>query len=196
MHRSPRVLGLLVLAIAFGAFAVRSLMDSNPSKEGPAQEVSDAAPEPQPVSESTDDTLVNPELDEVEVISFDDLKLGMPVDSVFRPLMLQFNEGRAKSLLGKRINVGGYMNPTDSLTGVKEFILLRNLECKFGPGGQADHLVRVMLEADLTTNFTDKIVYVEGVLELNPFPVGGASTWSIYDMKATKVSTNAPPRSR
>ena len=133
---------------------------------------------------------------EVEVISFDDLNIGMPADAKFRPVMLTYNGGRVKELFGRRVNVAGYMNPTDELTGVKEFILLRNLECKFGPGGQADHLVHVLLQGDATTSFTDKVVYVEGVLELNPFPEDEPSTWSIYDLKATKVSSKPPPRSR
>ena len=132
----------------------------------------------------------------VERISFDDLNIGMQVDAKFRKIMLNYNDGRVKRLFGERVNVAGYMNPTDTMTDVKEFILLRNLECKFGPGGQADHLVHILLQGDVTTSFTDKVVYVEGELVLNEFPVDAPSTWSIYDLKATKVSTRAPPRSR
>lgn len=131
-----------------------------------------------------------------QLISFDDLNLGMQVDVRFRPQMLEYDGGRVKELFGKKIIVAGYMNPTDTMRGVTEFILLRNLECKFGPGGQADHLVHVIMEEGLTTAFTDKIVYVEGILSLNPFPTDEPVTWSIYDVHATKVSTDAPPRNR
>lgn len=131
-----------------------------------------------------------------QLISFDDLNIGMQVDARFRPQMLEYDGGRVKELFGRKIVVAGYMNPTDTLRGVTEFILLRNLECKFGPGGQADHLVHVLMDEGLTTEFTDKVVYVEGVLSLNPFPTDEPVTWSIYDVQATKVSTKAPPRSR
>ena len=120
----------------------------------------------------------------------------MPVDAKFRRIMLNYNNGRVLELEGKRVNVGGYMDATDRLEGVKEFILLRNTDCKFGPGGQADHLVHVILQDGLETDFTDRIVYVEGVLRIKEFPLDGPSTWSIYDVEATKVSTKPPRRDR
>lgn len=160
--------------------------DSDVEQAGgtPVEPIDDAPPVKPPAAES----------DKVEMISFDDLNIGMPVDAKFRKVMLTINDGRVLQLTGKRVNVAGYMNATDTLKGVKEFILLRNLECKFGPGGQADHLVHVVLQGDLETEFTDKVVYVEGVLRINPFPLDGPSTWSIYDIEATKVSTRPPPR--
>lgn len=131
-----------------------------------------------------------------QLVSFDDLNLGMPVDSKFRNVMLEFNGGVVKEHFGKRIIVAGYMDSTDVMTGVKEFILLRNLECKFGPGGQADHLIRVYMAENETTSFTDQTVYVEGELTLNPFPEDPQKpyTWSIYDMLDAKVSTRRPSR--
>lgn len=158
------------------------------SKNDNGKQVVDASTPPAPQGNLADAP--------VRVISFDDLNIGMPVDKQFRPQFLESNDGRVKELFGRRVNVAGYMNPTDTLDGVTEFILLRNLECKFGPGGQADHLVHVLMEEGLTTKFTDKIVYVEGVISLNPFPLDEPITWSIYDIKATKVSTQAPPRNR
>lgn len=158
------------------------------SSNGDGKQVVDATTPPTPQG--------NPADAPVRVISFDDLNIGMPIDVPFRPRMLEYEGGRVKELFGRRVNVAGYMNPTDTLDGVTEFILLRNLECKFGPGGQADHLVHVLMEEGLTTKFTDKIVYVEGVISLNPFPLDEPITWSIYDIKATKVSTQAPPRNR
>ena len=77
-------------------------------------------------------------------ISFDDLKIGMEPDTKFRSVMLKANDGKVQELFGQRVIVAGYMDPTDAMTGVTEFILLRNLDCKFGPGGQADHLVRLL----------------------------------------------------
>lgn len=135
---------------------------------------------------------------EAKLVSFDDLKLGMGEDVKFRPVMLNANDGKVKDLFGKRVIVAGYMDPTDAMTGVDEFILLRNLDCKFGPGGQADHLVRIYLNEKDKTSFTDKIVYVEGTLTLNPFPEDPQTpvTYSIYDMTDAKVSLRRPPRAR
>ncbi len=159
-------------------------------------EVTDLKPgDEQVVTDVTDEAPAKSgETENAGLISFDDLNLGMQVDVLFRPLFLKSNQGRVKELLGKRVVVAGYMDPTDSQSGVKEFILLRNLECKFGPGGQADHLVRVYLAEDQTTSFTNKVVYVEGKLVLNPFPADPQApiTWSIYDMEDSKVSTRRP----
>lgn len=134
--------------------------------------------------------------DEVEVINFDDLNLGMPIDSRFRPIMLEYNEGRAKELLGRVVNIGGYMNPPDQLRGLTEFVLLKNTECKFGPGGQADHLARVYMKEGSTVDYTNKVIYVEGRIRLKPFPDDSPMTWSIYDIEATNVTTRAPSRER
>lgn len=134
-----------------------------------------------------------PQDDKLHVINFDHLNLGMQPDVVFRPRMLEYNDGLARSLVGKRINIAGYMAQPDKLKGMDDFILLKNLECKFGPGGQADHLVHVVMQGKQRADFTDKVIYVEGELELKTFPELGP-TWSIYDLKATKVSTRKPPR--
>lgn len=131
---------------------------------------------------------------QAKLVSFDDLNIGMPPDAKFRPLLLEYNDGQVKKLFGQRINLAGYIAPPDKLKGLDDFILLKNLDCKFGPGGQADHLVHVIMQGGETTDFTDKVVYVEGELQLKPFPEDGPSTWSIYDLKATKVSTKPPPR--
>ena len=140
--------------------------------------------------------VAKPGADELQVISFDELNLGMPEDSKFRPMMLKLNDGRAEQLNGCRISIGGHMNPPDQLKGLTEFVLLKNKECKFGPGGQADHLMRVFMKDGKTTDYTDKVIYVEGIMTIKPFPDDGPSTWSIYDIEATSVSTRAPSRQR
>lgn len=175
------------------------LSEANNSGATDGKQISDESEDPSQ-THSEPDTDATPKVvtqahGEVEVISFDDLNIGMQEDTPFRPRMLNYDDGRTKRLLGKRINVGGYMNPTDTQDGVEEFILLKNLDCKFGPGGQADHLVHVVLQEGKTTSYTDAVIYVEGVLELNPFPEEGP-TWSIYDLKATKISKRPPPRQR
>jgi len=124
---------------------------------------------------------------DVVEITFDDLNLNMQPDVVFRPWMLEYNDGRAKELDGKRVRVSGYMLPDVQRRGITEFVLLRNKECKFGPGGQADHLVQVIMQKDVTTSFTDRAVTVEGILTIEPFQGLDRNTWKIYDLAGEKV---------
>src|SRR5205807_8610528 len=69
-----------------------------------------------------------------------------------------------------------------------EFILLKNTQCKFGPGGQADHLTNVILRADTATTFTPSPVKVEGTLKLAPFQGPDGNTWSIYSIEDAQRS--------
>ena len=151
--------------------------------------------EPQVVRTTQTDVERVPVENEIEVISFDQLNLAMQPDMRYRPFLLE--DRAAKELIGKRVNIAGYILPSDRMQGMTDFILLKNLECKFGPGGQADHLVHVYMQGDASTDFTDKIVYVEGILELNPVhSPDEVSTWSIYDLKALRASTTPPSRRR
>lgn len=122
---------------------------------------------------------------EAEKITFEDLNLGLQPDVVFRPFMLS---DRVRELDGKRVSLVGYMHPgVASARGIHEFVLLRNKECKFGPGGQADHLAQVYLRKGETTNFTPGAVKVEGTLRIEPFQGPDGNTWSIYRMEDAQI---------
>jgi hypothetical protein len=119
---------------------------------------------------------------EAEKITFDDLILGMQADVVFRDFMLMGH--RAQELEGKRVSITGYMHPSvESRTGNTEFVLLRVKECKFGPGGNADHLARAFLRKGTTIDFTTAAVKVEGTLKIQPFEGPDGNTWSIYRLE-------------
>jgi hypothetical protein len=127
--------------------------------------------------------------DGVEKITFDDLILGMQADMVYRPWMLESetNGGRAKELEGKRVRLTGVMH--GGLAGGKknkEFVLLRNKECKFGRGGQADHLAKIFLKEGKTVSYTDDTVVVEGTLRINPSTGDDGNTWSIYEIEGAE----------
>jgi hypothetical protein len=124
----------------------------------------------------------------VHSITFDDLNCGMQADIVFRPWMLT---DRVKELDGQRISIAGYMHPDAKQKGITEFILLRNTECKFGPAGQADHLIQVKLKPGITTRFSISPVEVVGILKFNPFTGPDGNTWSIFDMEGESVG---PPK--
>lgn len=123
----------------------------------------------------------------LEVITFDDLILGMQPDMVFRDFLLT---DRARELDGKKVRLVGYMDGGVSQTkGIQEFVLLQNTECKFGPGGQADHLVRVLMKGGATADYTLNALQVEGVLKINPYNGPDGNTWSVYDLIGEQVKT-------
>jgi hypothetical protein len=116
---------------------------------------------------------------EAEKISFDDLIIGVQADVVYRPWMMK---ERPKELDGKKVRISGFMHGgIENPDKVPEFVLLRNLECKFGPGGQADHLAMVYMKPGTTTTYIGKDpIKVEGVLRIEPFLGVDGNTWSIY----------------
>jgi hypothetical protein len=128
---------------------------------------------------------------EIVDISFEDIRLNMQPDIVFRPLMLT---DRAKELEGRRIRISGFMLADAQTRGIKQFVLLKNTECKFGPGGQADHLINVMMNDDQTTFFRREAVHVEGVLKINPYTGPDGNTWSIFDLACDRVENYRPRR--
>jgi hypothetical protein len=122
---------------------------------------------------------------DAEKITWDDLNLGMQADVVFRPFMVS---DRVKELESKKISIVGYMHGGQAAQrGIKEFILLKNTQCKFGPGGQADHLANVILQADHSTHFTPSPVKVEGTLKIELFQGPDGNTWSIYRLEDAQI---------
>jgi hypothetical protein len=121
----------------------------------------------------------------VEKITFEDLNLGMQADMVYRDFMLS---DRVKELEGRRISIAGYMHAgQEAQRGIKRFILLKNTQCKFGPGGQADHLTDVVLRDGATTSFTPSDVKIEGIFRIAPFQGNDGNTWSIYRLEDAQV---------
>ena len=116
-------------------------------------------------------------------ISFEDLVIGMQADVVFRPWMMT---DRAKEVEGQTVRLVGYMHAgVNKDKHIKELVLLRNLECKFGPGGQADHLVMVKFKPGVEATFTKNAVEIQGILKVNPYLGADGNTWSIYDLEGS-----------
>lgn len=124
---------------------------------------------------------------DAEKITFDDLNLGMQADIVFRPIMLSVSD-RVNELVGRRVSIVGYMHGgQETQRGITKFILLKNTQCKFGPGGQADHLTDVWLRDGITTNLTTSPLKVEGILRIEPFQGNDGNTWSIYRLEDAQI---------
>jgi hypothetical protein len=122
---------------------------------------------------------------EAEKITWDDLNIGMPADIVFRPFMLS---DRVQELDGKRISILGFIHGApDKLTNIKELILLKNTECKYGPQGQADHLAAVYFAEGKAATYTDKAIKVEGTLKIEPFTGTDGNTWSVFRLEDAAV---------
>jgi hypothetical protein len=149
-----------------------------------------AAPSPDAETTSKATTPQRPPADrtpsrpgEAQKVTFEDLNLNMQADVVYRPFMLT---EQVKNLEGKKISLVGYMHPGQAQK-VSEFILLKNTQCKFGPGGQADHLTDVHLRDGQSTKFTPSPVKVEGTLVIEPFTGPDGNTWSLYRLENAQI---------
>lgn len=124
---------------------------------------------------------------EAEKITWDDLNLGMPADVVFRPFMIS---DRVKELEGKKISILGFIHGAatgGSKAKIKNLILLKNTECKYGPQGQADHLAAVYFAEGKAASYTDKAIKVEGTLKIEPFAGDDGNTWSVFRLEDAVV---------
>ena len=128
---------------------------------------------------------------EVTEITFEDIALPIDADMVFRPIMMT---ERAQSLDGERVRINGFMLADSRTRGIKEFILVKNTECKFGPGGQADHLVNVKVKIKNGVIHRTEAVSIEGVMTINPFTGFDGNTWSIFDMDCEHIEKYKPRR--
>jgi len=182
--REPSAVSPLATAVPESATEPVS-MERPPSSS--ADEVTVAAPVAEPATPPqrppADRSITKP--GDAEKITWDDVNLGMQADVVFRPFMMS---DRVKDLEGKRISIVGYMHGGQAgQRGIKEFILLKNTQCKFGPGGQADHLADVKLKSDAAIPYTPSPIKVEGTLVLEPFQGPDGNTWSIYRLEGAQV---------
>jgi hypothetical protein len=119
-------------------------------------------------------------------ITFDHIILGMQKDMVFRPWMLNDD---VKELDGQRVSITGVMhdNVATLKNGNKWFVLLRNKECKYGPGGQADHLAEVELRPGNSIKYTHETLRVEGKLKIAPKMGDDGNTISLYVLEDATV---------
>ena len=121
-----------------------------------------------------------------EIITFDDLKLEMPVDAKFDEKLLT---ERVKELDGRRVAIKGFIYAAGIFqqTGIRQFPLVKNTQCKFGPGGRAYCVILVKLKPGVTTDFTLRPVTVEGTLHVDPFEGPDGNTWAVYRMVGDRV---------
>lgn len=122
-------------------------------------------------------------------LTWEQLEVGIPPDSVFQPWMMKTS---IKSLAGRSVRLTGYMHGGVAVrSGIREFVLLRNLDCPFGREGEAHHALRVDLQDKLRTTFTQKPITVEGVFRVDPYQGPDGNTWALYRLEGTKIEAAA-----
>jgi hypothetical protein len=118
-------------------------------------------------------------------ITWEELDVGMEPDSVFESWMMTT---RVKAIDGRQIRISGYISGAIfQKDKIREFPLMREKECPFGPGGQAHHVIEVELAGNLRTSFTTEPVTVEGIISIQPRTGPNGKTWSLYRLEATKI---------
>jgi hypothetical protein len=118
-------------------------------------------------------------------ITFDDLKIDMEKDSVFDPSMLT---DRVKELDGEIVEIRGFIFPAVfQATGITQFPMVMNTQCKFGPGGQAHHIIMIELAPGHSTSYTVRPIAVEGLLAVRAWEGPDGNTWALYHMTDGKV---------
>lgn len=115
-------------------------------------------------------------------ITFDDVKLDIKEDVVFKDSMLS---DRVRELEGKYVRIRGFIcaEATFKQKDIKQFILIKNNQCKFGPGGQFHHNMAVQLKPADAIDFTTRAVTVEGKLKLEPKNGPNGKTWTLYHLE-------------
>jgi hypothetical protein len=149
---------------------------AEPAKEEPKKETPKPSSDSNPSSRPKADRTPRKPGEAIK-ITFDNIILGMQADIPYRPWMLNDD---VKDLEGKRVSITGVMLDKGTFKKGDNFILLRNKECKYGKGGQADHLADVKLKKGHVFGLTGKSVRVEGVLRVDPHTGDDGNTWSIY----------------
>ena len=115
-------------------------------------------------------------------VNFDDIKLNLKQGEKFRAALLT---KKAKDFDGKAISIRGYMSPSFKADGITEFVLMRNMECKFGVDA-AHHFLRVRIVEGKSTSYTIRPITVIGSFKIKQFKVG-KKTWAIYELNDVSI---------
>ena len=188
----------LVTFVGCGSEGAKATTTDNASKSvaqngiGAAEEDKGRAESKQPETQGTEtqqaETKTVP-TGPAKFIDWDALSLDLPID--IQAARLEFflrQKPEPKQLDGQRIRIGGYIyGGVSKERNLKEFVLIKNTNCKYGPGGKADCLIVVKLKPGVTANYSDGILYVEGVLRFKPEGEGGF-TYSVYNLEGEAVS--------
>lgn len=123
--------------------------------------------------------------DQLQSITFADLEIGIKEDLVINRSMLT---EKVRQLDGCRVRIRGFIFPgIFQQSGIEKFPLVMNTECKFGPGGQADHVIIVDMVKGVTASYTMRAIAVEGRLSVQPWTGPDGNTWSLYHIQGERI---------
>src|SRR5262245_9295026 len=118
-------------------------------------------------------------------IRWDEIDLPLGPDAKFEPWMLTTF---LRDLDGRSVRIVGYMyGDLFQPTNIREFKLVRHVDCQFGAAGHPGHLIFIELTNSLRTSFTTEPVAVEGTFHIRPFIGPDGRTWALYHMDVTKI---------
>jgi hypothetical protein len=119
-------------------------------------------------------------------IDWNQLDVGIEADTVFQPWMMKTT---IKSLDGRSVRITGFMHGGIAVkSGIREFVLLRNIDCPFGRQGEAHHVILVQLAGQTRTEYSTKPLTVEGTFHVRPFAGPDGNTWALYALDDARVT--------
>jgi hypothetical protein len=144
-----------------------------------------AKPPAPPEKDEPEESVAKADPQAVVAISYEDLDLPMEPDTLFENWMLT---QRVRDLDGKRVRITGFMGGGVQYSGrnIRQFMMLREKECPYGPGGQAHHAIAVTLKK-ATARYTTDAITIEGVLAVKPFTGYNGKTWSVYALEDAEM---------
>lgn len=117
--------------------------------------------------------------------TFDDIKFDLQPDVDYEKSMLT---PEVTEFFEKRIRIRGWILPTLTSKGIKEFILVRdNMECCFGPGAALYDCILVHMEEGKTATFSTLPVEVQGKFSYEEFLDWDGTTRAIYRLDGESV---------
>ncbi len=118
-------------------------------------------------------------------LKWEEIDLPLGAAEKFQPWMLNT---AVQALDGRTVRITGYMyGDVFQPTNIREFKLVRHVDCEFGAVGHPAHLIFIELEGKLRTSFTTEPVTVEGTFHIRPFTGPDGRTWALYHMDVTKI---------
>ena len=159
--------------------------DRPPARPGLGGEGSESATVTDPVAKARRQAARPLRPGAVNDITFDDLELDMPLNTLFNRSLLT---PRAAQLDGQLVRLRGFIfaGGVFQQSGIKSFPFVKNTQCKFGPDGLAFCVILVDLDEGVSTDFTTYPVTVEGRLSVQPYDAEGF-TWSVYHLQGRRV---------
>jgi hypothetical protein len=119
-------------------------------------------------------------------IDWNQLDVGIEADTVFQPWMMKTT---IKSLDGRNVRITGFMHGGIAVkSGIREFVLLRNIDCPYGRQGEAHHVILVQLAGKMRTEYSTKSLTVEGTFHVRPFAGPDGNTWALYALDDARVT--------